>query len=179
MVRAEPKVPERVVARMYTIGMEEEFFVFDAATRRAVQRTDKNFLKKARERLGDRVMTEMLQSQIEVATPPCATMPEARAHLAGYRQALGQAAGEHGLGLAAMGTFPLAFWPEQQMTAKSRYGEIMDDLQIVGYRNMLCGMHVHVAVPDLDTRITPEFAKTFYRNRLSSSFVARQSDQAM
>jgi len=138
---------------MYTIGMEEEFFVFDAKTRRAVQRSDKNFLKNARERLGDRVMTEMLQSQIEVATPPCTSMPEARAHLASFRWMLGQAASEHGLGLAAMGTFPLAFWPEQQMTPKSRYGEIMDDLQMIGHRNMLCGMHVHVEVPDLDTRI--------------------------
>ena len=52
-----------------------------------------------------------------------------------------------------MGTFPLAFWPEQIVTPKARYGAIMDDLQMVGYRNMLCGMHVHVAVPDVDTRI--------------------------
>lgn len=138
---------------MYTIGMEEEFFVFDAVTRRAVQRVDKNFFKAARERLGDRVMTEMLQSQIEVATPPCTTAAEARAHLANYRRVLGEAARDHGLGIAAMGTFPLAFWPEQQMTPKSRYGEIMDDLQMIGHRNMLCGMHVHVEVPDLDTRI--------------------------
>jgi len=138
---------------MYTIGMEEEFFVFDAQTRRAVQRVDKGFFKAARERLGDRVMTEMLQSQIEVATPPCATVAEARTHLAGYRRVLGEVARGHGLGLAAMGTFPLAFWPEQQMTPKSRYGEIMDDLQMIGHRNMLCGMHVHVEVPDLDTRI--------------------------
>ena len=138
---------------MYTIGIEEEFFVFDAKTRRAVQRVDKNFFKSAREHLGDRVMTEMLQSQIEVATPPCATAAEARAHLATYRRALGQAASDHGLRIAAMGTFPLAFWPEQEMTPKARYGEIMDDLQMVGHRNMLCGMHVHVEVPDLDTRI--------------------------
>jgi carboxylate-amine ligase len=138
---------------MYTIGMEEEFFLFDAKTRRAVQRSDKNFLKNARERLGDRVMTEMLQSQIEVATPPCSSMPEARAHLASYRWMLGQAASEHGLGVAAMGTFPLAFWPEQQMTPKSRYGEIMDDLQMIGHRNMLCGMHVHVAIPGSDGRV--------------------------
>ena len=52
-----------------------------------------------------------------------------------------------------MGTFPLGFWPEQTMTPKPRYGAIMDDLQMIGYRNMLCGMHVHVEVPDIDTRI--------------------------
>jgi carboxylate-amine ligase len=138
---------------MYTIGMEEEYFVFDAKTRRAVRRIDKKFLADIRKQLGERVMTEMLQSQIEVATPPCETMGEAREHLTHFRRELGQAARERKLGLAAMGTFPLGFWPEQTMTPKARYGAIMDDLQMIGYRNMLCGMHVHVEVPDLDTRI--------------------------
>ena len=138
---------------MYTIGIEEEYFVFDAKTRRAATRADKKFLALTKASLGDRVMTEMLQSQIEVATPPCATMGEARKHLARYRRELGKAAAERGLGLAAMGTFPLAFWPEQQVTKKERYDAIMDDLQMIGYRNMLCGLHVHVEVPDLDARI--------------------------
>ena len=138
---------------MYSIGMEEEYFVFDAGTRRAVRQFDRRFLVGARKALGDRVKTEMLQSQIEVVTPPCETMQEARAHLAGYRRALAAVAAERKLGLAAMGTFPLAFWPEQSVTPKARYGAIIDDLQMIGYRNMLCGMHVHVEVPDLDTRI--------------------------
>ncbi len=138
---------------MYTVGMEEEYFVFDAKTRRAVRRLDKKFLKLAQQKLGDRVMTEMLQSQIEVATPPCASMKQARDHLIHYRRTLAAAAAERNLGLAAMGTFPLAFWPEQTVTPKRRYDAIIDDLQMIGYRNMLCGMHVHVSVPDLDTRI--------------------------
>src|SRR5580704_2577000 len=138
---------------MYTVGIEEEYFVFDAKTRRAVRRIDKKFLSLARKQLGDRVMTEMLQSQIEVATPPCTTMKEARDHLMHYRRMLSDAAAERKLGLAAMGTFPLAFWPEQIVTKKERYDAIIDDLQMIGYRNMLCGMHVHVEVPDLDTRV--------------------------
>jgi carboxylate-amine ligase len=138
---------------MYTLGMEEEFFVFDAQTRRAARRMNTKFLKSVRAALGDRVMTEMLQSQIEVATPPSESMAEARAHLSRYRQALAEAAAAHKLGVAAMGTFPLAFWPEQTVTPKSRYGAILDDLQMIGYRNMLCGMHVHVAVPDPGSRI--------------------------
>ena len=138
---------------MYAFGMEEEYFLFDAKTRHAVRRVDKKFLMRAHKRLGDRVMTEMLQSQLEVATPPCTTFKEARTHLGHYRRALGEIGAEHKLGLAAMGTFPLAYWPEQTVTPKARYGAIIDDLQMVGYRNMLCGMHVHVAVPDVDTRI--------------------------
>src|SRR3569623_3315796 len=96
---------------MYTIGIEEEFFVFDARPRRAVRRAERGCFERARKAIGDRVMTEMLQSQIEVATPPCATMAEARAHLLHYREALAEAADARSLGIAAMGTFPHAFWP--------------------------------------------------------------------
>jgi carboxylate-amine ligase len=151
-----------VVARMYSFGMEEEYFLFDAKTRHSVRRANKRFLLRAQKQLGDHVMTEMLQSQIEVATPPCNTAEEARAHLVHYRRTLGKLAAEYGLGLAAMGTFPLAYWPEQVVTRKARYGAIMDDLQMVGYRNMLCGMHVHVAVPDVDTRINLIMRLTAY-----------------
>jgi len=138
---------------MYSIGIEEEFFVFDAKTRRTVRRLDAKFLARAKERLGDHVMTEMLQSQIEVATPPCDNLAQARAHLARFRRALGEAAQDRKLGIAALGTFPLGYWPEQQATPKARYDVIMLDLQMLGLRNLLCGMHVHVEVPDAQSRI--------------------------
>lgn len=138
---------------MYTIGIEEEYFVYDAKTRRALRRADKKFLNAIKKSLGDRVTTEMLQSQIEVMTSPCETMAEARAQLSELRGTLGKAARTRKLGIAAMGTFPLAFWPEQRVTDKERYDTIMDDLQMIGHRNMLCGMHVHVAVSDLDARV--------------------------
>jgi carboxylate-amine ligase len=149
----EPGSPGRVVARMYSIGIEEEYFVYDAGTRRAVRRTDKKFLAAVKKDLGKRVATEMLQSQIEVMTSPCETMNEARAQLTELRAVLGEAAKARKLGIAAMGTFPLAFWPEQRTTDKERYDAIMHDLQMIGHRNMLCGMHIHVGVPDLDSRI--------------------------
>ena len=79
---------------MYTFGMEEEYFLFDAKTRHAVRRANKKFLAQAQKQLGDRLMTEMLQSQLEVATPPCASMKEAREHLAHYRRTLAEAAAE-------------------------------------------------------------------------------------
>jgi carboxylate-amine ligase len=89
-------------------------------------------------------------------------MTETREHLLNYRHALGEAAAERNLGIAAMGTFPLAFWPEQTVTPKVRYDAIMDDLQMIGHRNMLCGMHVHVEVPDLDSRVELMMRLTCY-----------------
>ena len=75
------KFRRAVVARMYTLGMEEEYFLFDArrATRCAAR--TRNSFRSHKRQLGDHVMTEMLQSQLEVATPPCTSMREARGHL--------------------------------------------------------------------------------------------------
>src|SRR5262245_63218182 len=110
---------------MYAFGMEEEYFLFDAKTRHAVRRVDKKFLLLAQKRLGDRMMTEMLQSQLEVATPPCETFAEARAYLAHYRRALGEMAAQHWLGMAAMGTFALAYLAGPAVKVKSRYDGII------------------------------------------------------
>ena len=147
---------------MYSIGIEEEYFVYDTRTRRALRRADKKFLSAVKKSLGERFATEMLQSQIEVMTAPCETMNEARAQLTELRGALDDAAKARKLGIAAMGTFPLAFWPEQQSTDKKRYDAIMHDLQMIGARNMLCGMHVHVGVPDLDARVDLMMRLTAY-----------------
>lgn len=138
---------------MYSIGLEEEYFVFDARSRRAITRADKAFLANAKKRLGDNVMTEMLQSQVEVVTPVCGSMSEARNYLLGYRAALAEEAAARKLGIAAMGTFPIAVWPEQTVSPGERYKGIVSDLGIIGLRNMLCGLHVHVGLPDPSIRV--------------------------
>jgi glutamate---cysteine ligase / carboxylate-amine ligase len=137
----------------YSIGVEEEYFIFNARTRRAIARSDGRFIADAGRQLGAHVVPEMLQSQLEVMTPPCERLREIRDHLVRYRCTLAELARSRGLGIAAVGTFPLAFWREQEQTPKARYDAIMHDLQMVGMRNMLCGMHVHVAVPDPDRRV--------------------------
>jgi carboxylate-amine ligase len=147
---------------MYSFGIEEEYFVFDVSTRRAVKTADAKFIAAAKARLGDRVATEMLQSQIELVTPPCHDLGEARGHLCEGRQALAELAAARRLGIAAVGTFPLADWPDQTVTPNPRYDAILDDLQMVGLRNMLCGMHVHVEVPDPDSRVELMLRVTAY-----------------
>jgi carboxylate-amine ligase len=58
-----------------------------------------------------------------------------------------------GLRLMAAGTHPLAAWTEQRNTEKPRHERLMDDFQIVGRRNVFCGLHVHVAVPAGEDRV--------------------------
>ena len=38
-------------------------------------------------------------------------------------------------------------------TPAERYDTVMEDLQMIGQRNMLCGLHVHVELPDPDDRV--------------------------
>ncbi len=60
---------------------------------------------------------------------------------------------EHGLAILAAGTHPTALWRKALQTPKKRYDNVMDDLQMIGQRDLLCGMHVHVELPDPDARV--------------------------
>lgn len=135
-------------------GIEEEYFLSDAESRGVVRRVQPKFIAAVQERFPDEVQREMLQSQIEVATPVCESMEEARASLSGLRRKLAGLALEYDMLLLACGTHPSAVWTRQRATDASRYDRLMRDLQMLGSRNQLCGLHVHVEVPDEDERIS-------------------------
>ncbi len=138
----------------YRFGIEEEYFLSDLATRHAVTNISPAFLAEARARFPQEVQREMLQSQIEVATAPCASMADARDQLAELRDGLGAIAGRHDLSILAAGTHPSAAWLRQRVTSAARYDRIMRDLQMLGSRNQVCGMHVHVELADPEARIS-------------------------
>jgi carboxylate-amine ligase len=138
---------------LYRIGIEEEYFVTDLGTRNVRRSMSKQFFSDCKERLGDAVTSEMLQSQIEALTPPCKSLAEARESLSRSRTMIASVAERHGLGIVSAGTHPLAIWPRQKATSAPRYDAVMADLQMLGRRNMLCGMHVHVEILDPDRRV--------------------------
>lgn len=137
----------------FSIGVEEEYFVTNRKTRNTLRRMPPSMLGQCRRVLGEHVTPELLQSQIEIATRTCSSIAEIRSELARLRSAVARVAEEHGLGIVASGTHPMAEWSEQRHTDKPRYDQIMDDLGMLGQRNLVCGMHVHVAVPDPAQRI--------------------------
>src|ERR1700722_16211323 len=98
----------------YKVGIEEEYFVIDLESRNAKAAMSRTFLKSAKRILKDRVTTEMLQSQIEIATSPCSSITEARQQIDEVRAALGSEARRHNLGIIAASTHPLAQWREQK-----------------------------------------------------------------
>jgi carboxylate-amine ligase len=117
----------------------------------------------------------MLEPQMEVATPPSSDFAEARRLLSDLRRGVGEMAARHGLAVMAAGTHPLAAWSRVRGTPGPRYGRITRELQMIGSRNVVCGLHVHVEPPagssrvDLLNRLQP-FLPLFLALSTSSPF---------
>jgi glutamate---cysteine ligase / carboxylate-amine ligase len=141
------------MADLFRFGIEEEFFLVDADTRSAACAMPAAFLRAAKAATGGQVSGELLQSQVEIATLPHTDMATAREELRFLRQTVAKVAAEHSLAILAAGTHPTAVWRDVQQTESVRYDAVMHDLQMIGQRNMLCGMHVHVELPDPDERV--------------------------
>lgn len=136
------------VAIIYTFGIEEEFFLASARSRHVVAHVPKSVVSESRLLLGrDRVSHELLQSQIEVVSPVFDRVETAFSEMARLRNGISSVAAAHGLVLLAAGSAPLSTWRAQKGTDKPRYARLLDDFQIVGRRNLLCGLHIHVAPP--------------------------------
>ncbi|HJT98965.1 MAG TPA: glutamate-cysteine ligase family protein, partial [Rhodanobacteraceae bacterium] len=97
----------------YTYGIEEEFFLANTDSRGAVARLPKAFVRECRAQLGDGVQHEMLQSQVEIATPVLTSPAHARDALGELRHGVARVAAAHELALVAAGTHPLGAWREQ------------------------------------------------------------------
>jgi carboxylate-amine ligase len=138
---------------LFQFGIEEEYFLADAVTLQAPSETPESLFYAADLGSTGSIGREFLQAQIEVATEPHRNVGKARDELLRLRQSAAAAAAEHGLAILACGTHPLAVWRDAVQSPKERYTQVMDVLQMIGQRNMLCGMHVHVEFPDPSRRL--------------------------
>ncbi len=136
----------------YRFGIEEEFFLADAGTRGTPRRTVKAFHDEVHVRLPP-VERELLEAQVEVASPPSTSLAEARSTLAGLRAGLATIGQAHGVLVLAAGTHPVARWARQTHTKKRRYEELTREMRMLARRDVVCGMHVHVEVPRPEERV--------------------------
>jgi carboxylate-amine ligase len=141
------------IEQFSTIGIEEEYLLVDLESRDLCADPPESFTQACRDLLGERVTPEFLRCQIEVGTPVCRSIGEARRELALYRTTIAAEARRHGIGLMAASTHPFAEWSEQITTEKERYTNLARDLRTVARRQLICGMHVHIGIPDEDVRI--------------------------
>lgn len=136
-----------------TLGVEEEYLLVDPDTRDLMTEPPPDFMQECKDRLGERVTPEFLKCQVEVGTPVCANIAEARHHLTALRATLIMTAERYGMKLMAASTHPFAKWGQQQHTAAERYDQLDADMGGAIRRMLICGMHVHAGIEDEDLRI--------------------------
>jgi glutamate---cysteine ligase / carboxylate-amine ligase len=150
---AKPNPQGQRMAGTFSFGMEEEYFLVDAETRLVAHAVPAAFFEAAKAAADGRIGPEFLQPQVEVTTSPHLCMADARRELCHLRQTVAAVAADHGLAILAAGTHPTALWRHTRQTAKQRYDTVMHDLQMIGRRDLVCGLHVHVELPDADARV--------------------------
>jgi len=137
----------------YTFGIEEEFFLAHPKSRSLAVEVPRSFLSACRRRFGNAIAPELLWSQIEIVSPVFERAEQAREELARLRSGVAEIAMDKNLRLLASGTHPICAWGEQLETPNKRYRALMEDFQIIARRNVLCGLHIHVAVPPQVDRV--------------------------
>jgi carboxylate-amine ligase len=126
----------------YTLGIEEELMVLAAGDLSLAPRVEELVAA-----LGDhRVKPELMQSQIELATSPHATVAAAEDELRDLRAQVVRAGAQLGLRIAGAGTHPFSLAESQPLTVRDRYRELAAALRYPLRREACFGMHVHVAV---------------------------------
>jgi carboxylate-amine ligase len=127
--------------------------LLDPGTSDLVQHIDTVLAAVEGHELSSRITSELMQSVLEIATPVCGTAGDVMRELASLRSYVCSTARANGLRVGSAGTHPFSLFERQRITAKDRYRALIDQLQYVARRELIFGMHVHVAVDDAEKAI--------------------------
>jgi carboxylate-amine ligase len=133
-------------APAWSLGVEEELMLVDAETLEPARDGFSRVFGEATER----IKPELFESFVEITTPVVETPEEAECELRTLRQEVAQRAAEHGLAVLATGTHPTARG-RVPLVPVERYQRMKAELGPQLNRQQVCGLHVHVSVPDPDT----------------------------
>jgi YbdK family carboxylate-amine ligase len=135
-----------------TLGVEEEYHLLDPETGKLMNCPDLSARALAGA-AGPHLQPEMLTSQLEAATDVCADLDQVRRAILAMRSEAAAAAAQLGAAILATSTHPFASLEEIEVTAQPRYQTLVERFGTIVSQFNLCGCHVHVAVPDLDTAV--------------------------
>ena len=103
--------------------------------------------------LQDHITAELMQSVLEVTTPVCRTADDVLQALSQLRKYVGEIARSEGCRFGSSGTHPFSLFERQRITARDRYRKLVDQLQYIARRELIFGMHIHVAIDDPEKAI--------------------------
>jgi carboxylate-amine ligase len=137
----------------YTLGVEEEYMLLDGETFDLVQHIDTVLAAVAGGEHEARINAELMQSVLEITTPVCRTAADVGAELRKLRGYVTEIARADGLRVGSAGTHPFSLFELQRITARDRYRNLVDQLQYIARRELIFGMHIHVAVDDAEKAV--------------------------
>ena len=138
----------------YTLGVEEEYMLLDGETFDLVQHIDTFLATVVGHELETQMKAELMQSVLEIATPGLPDgRPTSTASCASSASTSRRSREGHSLRVGSAGTHPFSLFERQRITARDRYRALVDQLQYIARRELIFGLHVHVAVDDPEKAI--------------------------
>jgi carboxylate-amine ligase len=137
----------------YTLGVEEEYMLLDGKTLDLVQHIDTFLAAAAGHEYESQMKAELMQSVLEIATPVCKNAAEVDHELRALRGYVTSVASAKSLRVGSSGTHPFSLFEAQRITARDRYRALVDQLQYVARRELIFGLHIHVAVDEPEKAI--------------------------
>src|SRR5437667_10920856 len=107
----------------FTLGIEEEFQVVDPDTRELRSHIQEMFAE-GEKVLKEEIKREMHDPVIEVGTPICRNVEEARREVTRLRREIINLARANGMRVAAAGTHAMSHWQTGATTPGAPYGQI-------------------------------------------------------
>jgi glutamate---cysteine ligase / carboxylate-amine ligase len=137
----------------FTLGVEEEYMLLDPESFDLVQHVDTVLTAVREGEFVERIAAELMQSVLEISTPICRTAADVDRELRRLRSYVTETARNQDLRVGSAGTHPFSLFERQRITARDRYRNLVDQLQYVARRELIFGLHIHVAVDDPEKAI--------------------------
>ena len=135
-------------APAWSVGAEEELFLVDAETLQPAR----DGFSRAFGEAAERIKPELLESFVEIVTGVHETAAGVEHELRELRHEVAGRAGEHGLAVVACGSHPTARGTVP-IVPFPRYERMAEELGPRLKRQAVCGLHVHVSLPDAETAL--------------------------
>ncbi len=130
----------------WSLGVEEELMLVDAETLEPARDGFSRVFGEATER----IKPELFESFVEITTPVVESSEEAERELRALRHEVAERAAVQGLALLATGSHPTARG-RVPIVPVERYRRLKAELGPGLYRQRVCGLHIHVCIPDPET----------------------------
>ncbi len=134
-----------------TVGVEMELYLVDEVTGELTSAANEILAEMGAHHpdgMHPKAKHELFQSTVEIITGVCENAAEVGDDLRVTIAELRACAARRGLTIVSAGTHPFGLARDQLVSPHQRYRDLIEDLQWPARRMLICGMHVHVGVPD-------------------------------